>query len=205
MTHVFGESERYLQEAVKAVEEQKTPSPALQPPTYPYLIALLMRTFRVKYKDPHLALSIFEYARQLSVASYTFGCSTQAYNELIETRWSALRDLPGVHDALVEMHTNGVPLDARTRQLVGQATKEVGAQHLWVEDSQLENGGTWTLVKKIEDLLRGPRPSSRRPSRVNDWKYDALEDRADDGFGFGKWDTRESLSGGFRPEGSQKV
>jgi hypothetical protein len=112
------------------------------------------------------------------------------------------------------MDTNGVPLDARTKYLVNQAITQIGSQNIWVEDSELEGGGVWTLVKKIEDLVRRSGSASfpkknqagyRQRMRVNDWKYDKMEDRDDDGFGFGKWDARESFSGGFRPEGSQKL
>ncbi|KAJ7874751.1 hypothetical protein B0H14DRAFT_89988 [Mycena olivaceomarginata] len=54
MREVFGESQHYEQEFNKARAEQDDSGalPMLQPPTYPHLIALLMKTFRDKYRDP---------------------------------------------------------------------------------------------------------------------------------------------------------
>ncbi|KAG1813778.1 hypothetical protein EV424DRAFT_1415537, partial [Suillus variegatus] len=98
MREVFGQSRQYEERARNAIaksEEQHQhapgptptsnvsanananppPQPASMHPTYPYLIAHLMRSFRDKYHDPHLALSIFDYARHLSIPSYVFGCT----------------------------------------------------------------------------------------------------------------------------------
>ena len=73
-----------------------------------------MRTFRDKYANPHLALALFAHARRLSVLSFVCGCTTPAYNELLETRWACFRDLKGVCDALEEMKTNGVETNGGT-------------------------------------------------------------------------------------------
>jgi hypothetical protein len=62
-----------------------------------------MRTFRDHYKDPNLALFIFNHTKKLSIFSYVFGCSTEVYNELIKTRWDCFRDLEGVYNAVEEM------------------------------------------------------------------------------------------------------
>ena len=36
---------------------------------YPHLLALLMRTFRTKFNNPHISLALFHHAKNLSVAS----------------------------------------------------------------------------------------------------------------------------------------
>ncbi|EKM60688.1 uncharacterized protein PHACADRAFT_246761, partial [Phanerochaete carnosa HHB-10118-sp] len=81
MREVFGESQRYEAAARKAMAELPSSQQGmpLQALSYPYVIAHLMRTFRDKYGDPHLALSLFDHARHLSTASYVFGCTTPAY------------------------------------------------------------------------------------------------------------------------------
>ncbi|KAI0074724.1 hypothetical protein K474DRAFT_1709608 [Panus rudis PR-1116 ss-1] len=73
MREVFDESKRYEEEARAALSNPTSPSNKkiihLQPPSYPHLIAELMRKFRDKYSDPHLTLSVFEHARHLSTVS----------------------------------------------------------------------------------------------------------------------------------------
>ena len=145
MREVFGESKRYeeiAQEAIKAVvagKELET-MPQLQPAIYPHLVANLIRTFRDKYRDPHLALSMFDHARHLSIPSYVFGCTTPAYNELIETRWRCFRDLKGVHDALEEMTVNGVDANNQTRKLLEEVRRQVGERNNWEEEAELGSG-----------------------------------------------------------------
>jgi len=207
MREVFGESKRYEEEAKRAMENASTPREnlQLQPPSYPHLLATLMRTFREKYSDPHLSLSIFDYARHLSVPSYVFGCTTPAYNELIETRWKYFRDLRGVCDALEEMRFNGVEMDNRTRGLLEVIRSEVGARNLWEEESAIGSGEVWQMVSFIEKLLA--RLASRNAPKEKGggagtnqhkgkawnkhqetWKASALSSSKGDDWEFGKWD-----------------
>jgi hypothetical protein len=198
MREVFGESERYEKESRQVMDESSKSGnakslPMLQPPTYPHLIAHLMRTFRDKYSDPHLAMAMFDHARHLSIPSYVFGCSTMAYNELIETRWRCFRDLKGVYDALLEMSVNGVDLDSRTRKLVETLRREVGERNLWMEEDVLGSGEVWAMLSKIEELTAQKKRARQRPDpsipiKWDDWKVSPMEDQADDGWGFDQWD-----------------
>ncbi|EJD03413.1 uncharacterized protein FOMMEDRAFT_108643 [Fomitiporia mediterranea MF3/22] len=128
----------------------------VQPPAYPHLLASLIHTFRNKFNDPHLALSIFNHARTRSIASYVFGCTAPAYNELLRTRWSAFKDLRGVADALEEMRVNGVKPDAKTREIVEELRREVGARTIWQEERNIGTGEVLELVNRIESLVREP-------------------------------------------------
>lgn len=201
MREVFDESQRYESACRAAIDEavkSGTPKelPMLQSPTYPHLVALLMKAFRDKYNDPHLALSIFNHARHLSIASYVFGCSTKAYNELIETRWTCFRDLKGVHDALEEMHINGVHVDSQTRKLVESLRREVGERNLWIEESEIGSGEVWTMLSKIEQLVskqvqRSPKTTGAlepQPMKWDDWKAQPMDDSDDDQWGFDQWE-----------------
>ncbi|EIW63444.1 uncharacterized protein TRAVEDRAFT_34577 [Trametes versicolor FP-101664 SS1] len=173
MREVFGESQRYESvttptSAEDGVAEPAQPEePVLHPSSYPILLAALMRTFRDKYKDPNLALSMFDHARHLSISSFVFGCTTPAYNELIETRWRCFRDLRGVVDALEEMRVNGIELDNRTRQLGETVRREVGERDLWQEDSPLGTGEVWELVASIERLTVVNKPRRFKGSARN--------------------------------------
>ncbi|KAJ6602190.1 hypothetical protein B0H10DRAFT_670640 [Mycena sp. CBHHK59/15] len=194
MREVFGESQSYEEEFRKA-KAADTDSlielPMLQSPTYPHLVALIMRTFRDKYRDPHLALSMFDYARHLSIASYVFGCSTSAYNELIATRWDFFRDLKGVHDALEEMMVNGVDMDNRTLGLVEKVRQEVGERNLWLEENGAGTGEVWEMLTNMERLVSRAVSNDTKPKRKksgpwNDWKASAV-DQVDSDWEFDKW------------------
>ncbi|OCH84525.1 hypothetical protein OBBRIDRAFT_799008 [Obba rivulosa] len=205
MREVFGESRRYEEASRRALElagdnNKDQDVEQLQPPTYPYLLALLMKTFRDKYADPHLALSVFDHARHLSIPSYVFGCTTPAYNELIETRWRCFRDLRGVCEALEEMCANGVDMDTRTRTLAEMIRREVGERNLWQEESAIGSGEAMDMIVRIEKLtMRKPKrdmrggngPKSRSRAAVNEvWKANALqEDNTKDGWEFGNWEN----------------
>ncbi|KAF7298160.1 hypothetical protein HMN09_01037600 [Mycena chlorophos] len=198
LREVFGESQQYEQafmQAKAALDANptdfgaETELPMLQPPTYAHFVALLIKTFRDKYRDPHLALSIFDYARHLSIPSYVFGCSTAAYNELIATRWDCFRDLKGVHAALEEMQVNSVDMDSRTRQLAERVRREVGERRPWVEENEVGMKGVWDMLYNIEQLAhRDPNPRSKQRPKVapwNQWKTPDSDTNPD--WEFDKW------------------
>lgn len=199
---VFAESQQYEEEARRMLDDPLTPKKdiKLQPPAYPFLVAELMKKFRDKYSDPHLALSIFDYARNLSSLSYVFGCTTPAYNELIETRWSCFRDLRGVCDALEEMHVNGIELNTRTRGLAERIRQEIGERNLWEEEMSTDSGEVLQMMNFIEKLAaHGIKPQKDDKEAVKSartkkwdkhqerWKSYALNE-ADDNYEFNRWE-----------------
>ncbi|KIP02876.1 hypothetical protein PHLGIDRAFT_111531 [Phlebiopsis gigantea 11061_1 CR5-6] len=201
MREVFRESERYEEEARKVSQGEPAHDeiPHLQPPWYPHIIAELMKSFRERYGDPYLALSIFDHARHLSIASYVFGCSTFAYNELIATRWQCFRDVRGVCDALEEMRANGIDMDNRTKALAEIVRAEVGERNVWEEESSLSGEEVRSIVGRIEQLIaKPPNPrtrhtvSGRREKKWSasseTWKQDAIQTEPGDDWEFGKWD-----------------
>jgi hypothetical protein len=198
---VFGASIRAEDAARAAATDGKSPPPHLQPPLYPQLLATLMSTAREGYDDPHLALALFEHARNLSPLSYIFGCTTPAYNELLETRWHSFRDLRGVHAALEEMRANGVSPDLHTRALVDDVRREVGTRTVWLEESETGSGEVWTTLRDIERLVarRAPRQASledhrglqEQPRPHDVWKNPELTSDESAGYRFGEWPEPE--------------
>jgi len=196
---VFGASIRAEKAAREAFSSGKPPPRHLQPRLYPHLLTALMSTAREKYDDPHLALALFEHARDLSPLSYIFGCTTPAYNELLETRWGSFRDLRGVHAALDEMRANGISPDLRTRTLVDDVRRKTGARTLWLEESETGSGEVWTILREIERLAarraprRSPTDDEHRPGQRQQqpeydvWKNPELAVDGNAGYRFGEW------------------
>ncbi|KAF8583923.1 hypothetical protein K439DRAFT_1661040 [Ramaria rubella] len=179
-------------------------------PTYPLLLAHVMRIFRTKYNDPHTALALFAHAKRRSIHSYVFGCTTPAYNELLATRWvldgACVRGLRAVEEALVEMRANGVRPDKETRSFVERVRRDVGERFLGGEGASVEGDGeVWEMLERVEALVRkkgerggggGGGDGSGRDSRLDakrrhwneEWKTD------NDGGKFEMKEDRLSLS-----------
>ncbi|PPQ98443.1 hypothetical protein CVT24_004122 [Panaeolus cyanescens] len=192
--HVFKESVAFEETAKaamkKAAQEGKvTQLPTLQPPTYPHMIAALMKTFRERYRDPHLALAIFNHAQNLSIVSYVFGCSTDAYNELLETRWSCFHDMQGVLDALEEMKVNAVPVNAKTRAIVDRIRSELSQSKEHIDSN------AWELLQRIE----GAMVSKDQRVPWDSWKSEVATDSDDSSFD--NWDFGPSQRSGSSNRG----
>ena len=197
-TRVFAESTRYLDEARKSLQTASTSTgkgratpPMLQPPDYPKTVALLIKTFRERFHDPHLALAIFQHAKHLSVASYIFGCSTDTYNEVIQTYWSSFQDVQAARDTLQEMITNRVAIDGFTMKLVEQIRQKL-ARDLNTDD--LEHQRLWSFVTEMEVMVGGTQPLTSQGSapRKNwdSWKHKLATAKEEDD-GFDDWEQIE--------------
>ena len=194
---VFEESKQFEAAARRAIAEAaKSPGlkdpPRLQPSTYPHMIPILMRTFRDKYRDPHLALSIFNYAKSLSIVSYVFGCSTEAYNELIQTKWERFRDLPGVYQSINEMIVNGVPVNTRTRKWVETVRRDVLSQKERLDNmDETGQNGVWELLTKIDQAIANNDAQQGSKARWESWKSEVIKDmkdnKEDDNWSFDNW------------------
>lgn len=140
---------------------------------YPQLLAIVMRNFRTKYHDPHMALAMFDHARNASPLSYVMCCGTAAYNELIETKWDSFRDLQGVCDALEDMKLNKVRVDTRTMRLVESLRREVGQRNFWQEEGFGDShSGVMSLLERIEGVCwpeTNPKTQNRTPARNAKW------------------------------------
>lgn len=198
---VFEESMRYekaardaVAQAAQSSDKKRTLLP-LQSPIYPNMIAYLMQTFRVTYRDPNLALYIFNYTQKLSIVSYTFGCSTDTYNELIETHWSSFRDLQGILNAIQEMEVNAVPINNRTQQLIEGVRRDLGK-------GIVSQNNTSQLLLDVENAVA--RVSSGRQTRyasLGAWKK-SLENEGEDGFD--DWSNLELLKGAEKAPRSKR-
>ena len=171
---------------------------------YPHIIAVLMRTFRDKFHDPHLALAIFDHAKNLSIPSYVFGCTAPVYNELIETRWFCFHDLKGILDALEEMKANGVEVDNRTRKIAETVRRDAPTMRLLEEEDYFGKGQDRVvhILTQIESAVRRPsvparsttvRRTTRRIERSwsEGWKHGVDErvnqNKDDEDWSWGSW------------------
>ncbi|KAG9022665.1 hypothetical protein FRB95_014458 [Tulasnella sp. JGI-2019a] len=128
---------------------------------YPHIVSSLMSTFRDRYRDPHLALAVFDHVRHRSVASYVCGCKTPAYHQLLVTLWTCFKDIRSVANALREMKVNGVEVDGRIRELAGRITESPLGKTM----TEAAAGD----LQEIEQLIRPSRRSKTWSQVAKDW------------------------------------
>lgn len=187
--NVFAESQKFEEEAREMGPMTRSKkSVTLQPAWYPHVIALLMSTFRDQYHNPHTALAIFNHAKTASIASYAFGCSTSAYNELIQTHWSCFRDANAVLNAFTEMQVNGVVMNTKSGRLLDAIRRDVIAERLW-SDGEVSN-----IITRLDAIRRDAEGLQNAPKRFkgrvkwDQWKSQTLNDDPSDNWGFNSWD-----------------
>ncbi|WWC70753.1 uncharacterized protein I206_104704 [Kwoniella pini CBS 10737] len=121
----------------KSIQDTNTLTPIITyPPTYPKILAHLLRTLRVNYNSPHLVLSLFQHAKTCSLESYLSGCLTEVYNEILTVRWESFRDLIGVEQGIREMEIMGVNWDQITSKLISKIVEEVSKDLLSSSENQ---------------------------------------------------------------------
>ena len=174
----------------------------LHPPTYPHLLAHLMKLFRTTYNSPSLSLCIFAHASRLSITSYVFGCTAPVYNELIQAKWEGWGDLTGVCTTLEEMRLNGVKGDGLTKTIIEKIRREVAgarpselgnesglegpshnsktvASRLWIDLEETEVVQLLTRIEHLtlKDTLRKPKSYKRtkNSSIQESWKTEVLD------------------------------
>ncbi|KAI6044669.1 hypothetical protein EDC04DRAFT_2865865 [Pisolithus marmoratus] len=238
---VFSVSQRYVEDANNALQtgnssdksspdnlqDGKAPNPTntstqippLQHPTYPYLLAHLMKLFRTTYANPSLSLCIFTHASRLSIPSYVFGCTAPVYNELIRAKWEGWADLAGICTALEEMRLNGVRGDGLTKSIIEKIRREVAearpfelggdndptmhsidanvlARRLWVDLGETEVVRLLTRIEQLalKETVRRVRSSvgSKAFLSRESWKTDILDpEMKNDGWEFDSWSRPE--------------
>lgn len=174
-----------------AVALHSAPGGSTWPKTYPKALGALISHLR-QLDAPHLALAMFEHARNLGVESYIAGCQTSAYNELIRVRWECFRDLKGVYTAVKEMEGAAVAWDRFTNRVVEDVVQQVGAEMLekpdaWGPDAYEMLAGlekSIALDHKIEQQVfeRGTFFRERERGRSYGGGYDRDGDRGDRGY-----------------------
>jgi len=104
-----------------AESERKTPSAV-----YADLLVEGMIAFRQGFNDLVGAMSLFERVKGLGAESYVVGCSTGAYNEMLQTKWEAYKDVSRVVELVDEMEVNGIEGDQKTMEILRTIIDEVG-------------------------------------------------------------------------------
>lgn len=187
---VFAEAQTYEEQVMKMdVKTRIKRNVPLRPLWYPRIIALLMSTFRDIYHNPHTTLAIFNYVRSSSIASYAFGCSVDAYSELIKTHWVCFRDADAVLNVIREMQVNGIKLDNKTGRLLDTVRQDIELEKLWSEDEVSRIRTQLDSIRRDtgHDLANRKFGSTRANKNFNEWKVQELRDDPSDEKGFNKW------------------
>jgi len=156
-----------------AESERKIPSAV-----YADLLVEGMITFRQSFNDLVGAMSLFERVKGLGAESYVVGCSPGAYNEMLQTKWEAYRDVSKIVELVDEMEINGVEGSQKTmeilRSIIGEVDKMergymgLGAQSI-ITDIDM------TLLDRLKRYADAIEDRSFEPPERHTLVRDALE------------------------------
>jgi len=71
------------------------------------------------------AMSVFERVKRLGAESYVVGCSTGAYNEMLQTKWEAYKDVSKIVELVDEMKINGIEGSQKTVEILRSIIDEI--------------------------------------------------------------------------------
>lgn len=115
------------------------------PKYYPNALAKAIE--HASKKDPYMALTIFEKAKQKSIQSYISGCTIQVYNAMLLLRWEIWRDINGMLDLAEEMTVNGIEHDNNSRRIIRAVVQEIESEGGY-SDEVSDDGVFWNAEER---------------------------------------------------------
>ncbi|KAG0641170.1 hypothetical protein HOY80DRAFT_955728 [Tuber brumale] len=116
---------RWLDDHVFSMASGKDAGSKIPSATYADLLVEAMITFRQNFNDLVGAMSVFERVKRLGAESYVVGCSTGAYNEMLQTKWEAYKDVSKIVELVDEMKINAVEGSQKTVEILRSIVNEI--------------------------------------------------------------------------------
>ncbi|RPA98811.1 hypothetical protein L873DRAFT_1807484 [Choiromyces venosus 120613-1] len=156
-----------------AESERKIPSAS-----YADLLVEGMIAFRQNFNDLVGAMSVFERVKRLGAESYVVGCSTGVYNEMLQTKWEAYKDVSKIVELVDEMEVNAIEGSQKTVQILWSIIGEVrrmkdgemglGAQSIFTDVDM-------ALLERLEEYAKETNDKSFEPPERDPLIRDAPE------------------------------
>ncbi|OAV91448.1 hypothetical protein PTTG_05108 [Puccinia triticina 1-1 BBBD Race 1] len=121
-------------------ETMLSSQPVCFTPLFSPILLHLLKTFSSRFKNPHLALYLFDWARSHSdpFVKY-FGLTRDVYFESLQIKWKVFRDFRGIQNDMLEMKALGLEFDDRFKRLVQLITQVVLDDEIQAESRLLES------------------------------------------------------------------
>lgn len=125
---------------IKERSETDPNSPLINEFTIPIFLSTSINLLCLRFNSPLEAISIFQHIKNnLDIKTYTFSCTTEVYNEILERSWQFFRD-PYMIDSLInEMKVNGISGDMDTISILGLVTNDMEKTLLGTTATELED------------------------------------------------------------------
>jgi hypothetical protein len=107
------------------------------PSYYSTLVKNAIHHAFTNFRDPYLAVTLFEQCKTMSIQSYIEGCTVDVYNQVLGLRWTAWEDIYGMLDLMEEMTLNGIAFDKQSVGIVKTITDEMERQELAAGSDQV--------------------------------------------------------------------
>ncbi|CAO3631405.1 unnamed protein product [Cunninghamella blakesleeana] len=107
----------------------------MYPAYYSKVLQTSIKHAYAEFKDPYLAIALFEQCKVLGTESYIQGCTAKVYHEVLNIRWEAWKDIYGMLDLMEEMAINGIAFSRASAMLVKKISNEMDNQVLSDEEN----------------------------------------------------------------------
>ncbi|KAI8997254.1 hypothetical protein BDB01DRAFT_830858 [Pilobolus umbonatus] len=144
-----------ITESKSSRELLETITAEINAPKYPlYYPRVLSKAIQqASYRDPYLAITIFELAKSKNIDSYIHGCTTEVYNTLLSLRWNVWGDLYGVLNLIEEMALYGIERNDVTQRTVFSIIQHIEQEGALTTESQ--EGVFWNEEeRRLANLLK---------------------------------------------------
>ncbi|KAI8085211.1 uncharacterized protein BX664DRAFT_338829 [Halteromyces radiatus] len=113
------------------------------PSYYARLVKNAIQHAYTTFRDPYLAVALFEQCKSMSVESYINGCTADVYNQVLNVRWEAWKDIYGILDLMEEMTLNGIAFNDVSASIVQTITEEMEQQE-WADADNSKQVQMWS-------------------------------------------------------------
>lgn len=108
-----------LMEKINSVSKSTPSTPIINQYTVPLFLSKAIKILCTQFRSSTEAFSLFQHVKNLDIKTYTFSCTTDVYNEILERSWQNLRDVYIIDSLVSEMKANGIVGDMDTISILG--------------------------------------------------------------------------------------
>lgn len=144
-----------LMEQIKTKSEKTPSTPIINQYTIPLFLSKTIKLLCTQFRCPMEAFSLFQNVKNLDIKTYTFSCTTEVYNEVLERSWQNFKDVYLIDSLVSEMRANGIVGDMDTISILGLVLNDMekllkpdlNSSSFWNKEDQ-------SLVKSVKEFRK---------------------------------------------------
>ncbi|CCH44939.1 hypothetical protein BN7_4509 [Wickerhamomyces ciferrii] len=94
-------------------------APIIDQFTLPLIISFFLKNLAIKFDSSLEIISFFQNLKKLNIKAFTFLCTEEVYNEVLERTWHKFKDIKLMDSLITDMKANGIIGDLDTISILG--------------------------------------------------------------------------------------